>query len=423
MKAIDEALDEMMPAFTPRGVVTRSLLDARGLFLAERLLAREDAPPFDASAMDGYALRAADLRGASAEAPVRLPVVGESRAGGAWPDPLPEGVAVRVFTGAPLPAGADTVVAQEDTAPEGGVVAVRVEPSAGRHVRVRGGDSAAGAPLFEVGDGVHPMAVALLASQGIGEVEVFRRPAVSILCSGDELRRLTDPPRRGAIVSSNLYALAALVAEAGGEPRPLPAAPDDAGALVGRVEDALRGADLVLTTGGVSVGDYDHVREALERAGVEIRFDKVRIKPGKPLTFGVRDGVPVVGLPGNPVSCFVTFEVFVRPGIRRMLGDPRPFPSPRLARLTHPHRRSPGRVELARGRLAYEGDALALTLFADQRSGALASAGVADALAILPADAARFEAGEQLRVLPLRARGPGASVSPFAPSGSSGAPG
>jgi molybdopterin molybdotransferase len=414
MKSVDEALDAMMPAFTPLGVVMKALLEARGLFLAERVLAREDAPPFDDAAMDGYAVRAADLRGATADAPVRLPVAGESRAGGPWPSPLPEGRAIRIFTGAPLPEGADAVVAQEDTTREGDVVAVGVEPSPGRHVRARGGDARAGARLFEVGDGVHPMAVALLASQGIGEVRVFRRPVVSLLCSGDELRGLTDPPRPGSIVSSNLYALAALVADAGGEPRPLPTAPDDLEALGARVEDAFRGADLVLTTGGVSVGDHDHMRGAFERAGVELRFSKVRIKPGKPLTFGLRGGVPVVGLPGNPVSSLVTFEVFVRPGIRRMLGDPRPHPAPLLARLAHPHRRSPGRLELARGRLEPDGDGLRVTLSADQRSSALARAGSTDALAVLPAERASFQPGDVLRVLSLRDRGPGAETSPFA---------
>jgi molybdopterin molybdotransferase len=414
MKTIGEALAEMMPVFTPRGVITKGIVEARGLFVAEPINAREDAPAFDNSAMDGYAVRAEDLRDVSAQTPLRLPIAGESRAGGPWPAPLPEGHALRIFTGAPLPEGADAVVAQEDTTREGDVVAVGIAPRLGQHVRARGGDVRAGAPLLRPGDAVHPGAIALLASQGIGELKVFRRPVVSVLCSGDELRGLTDPPRPGSIVSSNLYALLALVEDAGGEARALPAAPDALDALGARVEDALRGADLVLTTGGVSVGDHDHMRAAFERAGVALRLAKVRIKPGKPLAFGVRGDVPVVGLPGNPVSTLVTFELFVRPGIRRMLGDPRPYPHLLTARLTHAHRRSPGRTELARGRLEPQDGELRVTLFADQGSSALAAAGTADALAVLPADVASFEADEAVQVLSLRHRGPGAPSAPFA---------
>lgn len=398
MHTIGEALREMMPAFTCRGVVTSGIVEARGLFLAETVLAREDGPGFDQSAMDGYALRAAGVAAASESSPVRLPVVGESRAGGPWPAPLAPGAAMRIFTGAPLPEGADAVVIQEDTTREGDEVSVRFAPQLGHHVRARGTDVRAGESILPAGHELRASTVSLLASQGIAEVRVHRRPIVSILCSGDELRGIADPPRPGSIVNSNLYGLLAAIDEAGGIARPLPTAPDELGELEARVADARRGADLVITTGAVSVGDYDHMRAAFERSGVAMQFWKVRIKPGKPLAFGLAGDVPVVGLPGNPVSALVTFELFVRPGIRRMLGDPRPYPRLFEASLTAAHRHSTGRLEFARGKLE-RGEGLRVSLFREQGSNAALGAALADVLVALPADQMTFEAGEVVRVL------------------------
>lgn len=411
MRTVGEALREMMPAFTPRGVVNSGVVEARGLFLAEGVEAREDGPGFDQSAMDGYAVRAAEVDSASEAARVRLPVVGESRAGGPWPAPLAPGAAMRIFTGAPLPEGADAVIAQEDAAREGDVAAFAFAPRPGHHVRGRGSDLRAGDAILQVAHEVRATSIALLASQGIAEVRVYRRPIVSVLCSGDELRGIADPRRPGSIVSSNLYALLAAIEEAGGVARPLPAAPDELAELRRRVDDARRGADIVITTGAVSVGDYDHMRDAFEQSGVAMQFWKVRIKPGKPLAFGLAGDVPVVGLPGNPVSALVTFELFVRPGIRRMLGDPRPYPRLLEARLAAPHRHGTGRLELARGRLEHA-DGLRVSLFRDQGSAAAATAALSDALVVLPADQAAFGAGDPVRVLPTLER-TGSDAIPF----------
>ncbi|MBC7171419.1 MAG: molybdopterin molybdotransferase MoeA [Polyangiaceae bacterium] len=326
-------------------------------------------------------------------------MLGESRAGGTWPAPLAPGSAMRIFTGAPLPEGADSVIAQEDTRPDGERVAFFFAPRPGHHVRARGSDVLAGKPLLPRGHGVRAASVALLASQGIAEVRVYRRPIVSVLCSGDELRAISDPPRPGSIINSNLYALLAAIEEAGAIPRALPTAPDDLASLRGHVADALRGADLVITTGAVSVGAHDHMRAAFDHAGIEQRLWKVRIKPGKPLAFGLAGDVPVVGLPGNPVSALVTFELFVRPGLRRMLGDPRPFPRLFDVRIEHAHRHGPGRDELARGRLDSSGSSV--TLFRDQGSAAVAGSALADVLVLLPADRETFEAGERVRALGL----------------------
>ena len=392
----------MMPAFTPRPAERVGLLDAAGRHLATDLAVRTDAPAFDNSAMDGYAVRAAELEDAGEEAPVELPVAGESRAGGPPPAPLPEGAAMRIFTGAPLPAGADAVVVQEDTERRGDRVALRFAPKPAHHVRQRGSDLRAGEPLLGASAPIGPGAIGLLASQGIGELDVHRRPRVALLSTGDELRDLSEPARPGSIVNSNAYMLAALVRSVGAEPLVLPRAGDDLDALTTRVRAGLE-ADLLVTTGGVSVGEYDLVREAMERAGVEMGFWKIAIKPGKPLAFGAAGATPVVGLPGNPVSAFVTFHVFVAPGLRRMAGDPAPHLAPRPVRLGDPFRHRPGRTQLVRARLEDGEDGPVACLHGRQGSGDLASIAWADALVVLPGERERFEPGDSVAALPLRA--------------------
>ena len=410
MRTIGQALQSILPAFQPRGRARLPLLQARGLHLCEALLARHDAPEFDNSAMDGWAVRAADLAAASPSAPVALPARGESRAGGPSPGPLAVGTAARIFTGAPLPAGADAVVMQEDVERRGDAVLFSAPTSTGRHVRARGSDLSAGAPLLPAGARLGPGELALLASQELASVTVWRRPQVAILTTGDELRDPGDDPRPGTVVNSNALALAAAVAEAGGEPRVLPAAPDRREAIAAAVADGLQ-SDLLLTVGGVSVGEYDLVREALEAAGVRLELWKVAMKPGKPLAFGRAGAVPVLGLPGNPVSALVTFEVFARPGIRRMLGDPAPY-RPRVeVALAEDARHAAGRLELCRARLVRQGGRLLARLHALQGSGSLPSLVGVDAYVLLPADRERFAAGERLPALLLGE--PGAAEPPF----------
>ncbi len=405
MLPIHEAIRRMMPAFAPLAPERVSLDAALGRHLVAPLTTRQDAPPFDNSAMDGWAVRAEDLTTACRERPVTLPAAGESRAGGGVVRHEP-GTATRIFTGAPLPPGADAVVAQEDTERRDGEVAFFVAPSPGRHVRARGSDLRAGAPLLPSGHRLSPGTVALLASQGIGAVTVRRRPRVAILSTGDELRELGEPATPSTIVNSNAPMLAALVREAGAVPRLVPKTADDreavAAALAGALDD-----DVLITTGGVSVGDYDVVREAYAQVGIDASFWKVAVKPGKPLTFGRHGSTPVVGLPGNPVSAFVTFFVFVRPGLRRMLGDPTPFPAARHVRLLQPYEHRPGRSELVRARLTPEG----AELHPRQGSGAIPSLAWADALVVIPADIPRIEAGETVLALPLRDEA--SATSPF----------
>lgn len=412
MISIDEAIARMMPHFAPLGAERVFLERALGRFLAEDLRAREDVPGFDNSAMDGYAVRSADLRGASRTHPVVLEVASESRAGGPPPLPLPTGAATRIFTGAPMPEGADAVVMQEDTERRGGRVAFFTEAKPGRHVRRRAEVLAQNAPLLDAGMAIGSGEIGLLASQGFAEVPVHRRPCVALLSTGDELRDLGEPARSGSLVDSNAHALAAAVREAGGVPLLLPRVGDDRVALLEAVRAGLASADVLITCGGVSVGEYDLLHDTFREAEVTEVFWKVRIKPGKPLRFGLGP-TPVVGLPGNPVSALLTFEIFVRPGLRRMLGDPRPFRDILDVELGATLVAPASRLELSRVRLEERPGALPLAHpHRDQGSAALTSLVGLDALVILPEGAGSLIAGSRVRALDLRG-GPGRTESPF----------
>lgn len=414
MIGIDEALARMMPRFVPLPAERVPLDLALGRFLATRLRARDDVPALDNSAMDGYAVRAADLSTATNESPVVLELAGESRAGGAFPTALEPGKAARIFTGAPMPEGADAVVMQEDAERRGDRVAFFGATRPGKHVRRRAEVLAAGDLLLDAGAAIGIGEIGVLASQGFAQVAVHRRPRVAILSSGDELREIGEAARPGSVVDSNAHALAAAVREAGGEPIVLPRTPDDRAALLDAVRAGISSADVLVTCGGVSVGEYDLLHEAFREAGVDEVFWKVRIKPGKPIRFGVADGKPVVGLPGNPVSALLTFEVFVRPGLRRMLGDPRPFRDVVEVELATALPSPGGRTELARARLELRsGDVPLAFPHRDQGSAALTSLVGLDALVIVPEGTPGLGAGSRARALDVRG-GSGRAEHPFA---------
>ena len=416
MHTIPEALEILMAAFAPLGHERVALADAFDRTLAANLDANTDSPAFDNSAMDGYAVRSAELGGANAAAPLRLDVVLESRAGGNVPQALPTNACGRIFTGAPVPDGADAVVMQEDVMRDGDAAIFAAAAAAGAHIRRRGGDLARNTPMLASGARLGAAEIGLLASQGHAIVSVYRRPRVAILSTGDELRDLGEPARVNGerdlkIINSNAYALAAQVREAGGEALILPRVADDRGLIETAMREALA-ADVVMTCGGVSVGDYDFMHDVFAAVGVVNEFRKVRIKPGKPLTFGRAGRVPVVGLPGNPVSAMVTFEAFVRPALRRMVGDPQPYREAVEVPLAHDYRRRPGRPELARGRLLSAGGGDHLELAHSQGSGSLVSMVGANALALLPAETTELAAGTPLAALRLDTRR-GQANSPF----------
>ncbi|MDB4944148.1 MAG: Molybdopterin biosynthesis protein MoeA [Labilithrix sp.] len=408
MKSVREALEQMMPAFVPIGTERLAIGEALGRCLGEDVLARFDLPPFDNSSMDGYAVRAAETAG-----PRRvLPLAGESAAGGAAPLPLAPGTTMRIFTGAMLPAGADAVVMQEDTTALGEQITFGKDVKPGNFVRRRGSDLVGGGMMLARGQRIGAGEIGLLAAQRIAAVTVTRRPRVAIVSTGDELRDLDGAPAAGSIVNSNAYALAAMVREAGGEPLVLPNVPDRLDATIDALRAALT-ADVVLTVGGVSVGDYDFVKAAFDAVGIAAGFWKVRIKPGKPLVFGLRGTTPVVGLPGNPMSAMVTFEALVRPGLRAMLGDPRPHRVVHEVALARDHRHGTGRLELARATLAHEGGRLVATPLRQQDSGSLPSWVSVDALLLLPEDQATFAAGELVKAILVR-DDTGSAETPFA---------
>lgn len=298
-----------------------ALDDALGLVTAEQVAAPEDVPPFANTAMDGFAVVAADTAGASGDRPVVLPVVGTVAAGAAEPVRVEPGTAARIMTGAAIPPGADAVVMVElcALAPDGRTVAVHEEVRPGNHVRPAGDDLHVGDPVLAAGVELTPARLGLLAGVGRSTIRVVRRARVGIMSTGDELVDGDAPLRPGQIRDANRRSLVGLVRELGAEPVDLGIVADDEAALADALEQAVATCDAVITSGGVSMGDFDYVKVVLDRLG-QMDWMQVAIRPAKPLAFGTVRGVPVFGLPGNPVSSMVSFELFARPGLRRMMG-------------------------------------------------------------------------------------------------------
>ncbi|MGH7459020.1 MAG: molybdopterin molybdotransferase MoeA [Longimicrobiaceae bacterium] len=386
----------------------RPLLQCNGLVLAEEVTSPLDLPPWDNSAMDGFAVRSEDVHGASRDAPARLRVIGEVYAGGRPETAVEPGTAVRVMTGAPVPAGADGVVRLEHTdAAAGGEVAVFDSSDAGRNIRLRGEDVRRGAAVLEPGGVLSPAALGLAASVGRAQLSVTRPPRVGILATGDELVGVGEFDRVRAgerIVSSNSYLLAAQVEEAGGEPVDLGISPDRPEALRERLEGA-KELDLLVTTAGVSVGDRDHLREVFAGMGGKPVFWRVRIRPGSPLAFGILAGVPWFGLPGNPVSSGVTCELFVRPALLRMAGHRAVHRPVVEARFRGRYPGKEGLVHFVRCRLSGGGEEEWLAEpTGPQGSGVLSSLARADALAVVPEEPGSLADGDPVRALLLGGR-------------------
>ena len=404
MLTVPQAVTEITKDIIPRDVERVALLDALGRVLARDAVARYTLPQWDNSAMDGYAVRATDIEGATAEQPVVLPVLETIAAGAFASRALRGGETMRIMTGAPLPEGADTVVRVEDT--DGGIerVAIRNTRDARKNIRPRGEDFREGATVIGAATPLAAAQLGVLASLGYGEVDVHRRPVVAIAGSGDELVDIDEFDQVIAgkkIVASNRYTLDALVRQAGGVPKHLGNAADTPDSLRAVLEQS-RGADLLVTSAGASVGEYDYTRQVLESLGAELRFWRVRMRPGAPLGFGTLDGMPWIGLPGNPVSAMVTFELFARPVIRRMLGHTRLFRRAVPAVLDEPVSIGAKLMHFLRAITRVRDDGtLAVRLTGPQGSGILTSMSQANALLIVPEDRARVEAGERLNILPL----------------------
>lgn len=395
MISVEEALARVLALFSPLPGEEISLAQALGRVLAEDLAARRTQPPFAVSAMDGYAVRIADL----ATIPASLRVVAEVPAGRGFEGILGAGEAARIFTGAPLPEGADTVVIQEDTRREGERVVVLSETTPGRHVRAKGLDFAEGAVALSAGKRLTARDIGLAAGMNRPWLFVHRRPRVGILSTGDEVVMPGEPMGPYQIVSSNSLALAAFVEACGAVPVSLGNAPDDPEALR-RVAAATRGVDLLVSTGGVSVGDYDLVRPALAADGFELDFWQIAMRPGKPLMVGLYRGVPLLGLPGNPVSTLVCALLFVKPALDLLSGLAK-APAPALrARLGTPLKANDHREEYLRARLSRSEDGT-LEVFpsAVQDSSMMSVLAAADCLAVRPPHAPAAACGESVPIL------------------------
>lgn len=318
-----------------------ALADADGRVLASDVVAGLDLPPFANSAVDGYAVRFVDLASAGE---TRLALSGRLAAGADAAGVATAGVAVRVFTGAPIPEGADTVFMQEDVTTEEGFVRLPVGLKRGSNARPAGEDIARGETALSAGRRLRPQDLALLAALGHASVDVRRRPRVAIFSTGDELAEPGAPLPPAAIYDANRAALRAMAARAGADVVDLGILRDEPGSLAGRLREAARSCDLILTSGGVSTGEEDHVKAAVEQVGALV-FWRIGIKPGRPVAMGVIEGVPFIGLPGNPVAVFVTFAFVARPVVARLAGSAHVAPVPLPVRLGFPYRKKPGRRE------------------------------------------------------------------------------
>lgn len=412
MISIGEAQEKVLEEIPVLGRERIHILEALGRILAQDVQAIRDVPSADNSAMDGYCCRHEDMAGAGANNPVKLKIVGDSPAGHPFRNTVGPGEAVRIMTGGLVPPGADTVIMIEDTETDGEYVVCLNDPGAGAHIRPRGEDVKDGETVLSAGDIVRPPEVGMLATLGHAYVYVHQRPVVAILSTGDELVDLDEPFIDGKVVCSNTYTLAAQVMECGGVPLSLGIATDNEDDQRARISDGLR-ADAILTSGGVSVGKYDLVKDTLHQLGMQVKFWKVAMKPGKPLVFGTVANKPVFGLPGNPTAAMISFEQFVRPALLKMMGCKNLFRPLVDAILAEDVKISSGRLHLVRCRLFEKDGVMLAATTGNQSSGALRSMVLADGLLVLPPEGIPFKAGDHVRVQLMHRNSPLNPTSPY----------
>jgi len=387
-----EALQKVLDAVSPLAPVEKALADATGLVLAAPAIARWDMPRCDNSAMDGFA-----ISGVPEKTETDFAIIGNSYAGHPFADRVLPGQATRITTGATLPDGADTVVPIEDVIVRNGCVRLTKRPKVGQHVRYQGEEFLKGNVLADKGKTLHAGTIALLASAGIERCKVFPRPRVAVISTGDELVELGQAPKPGQIVNSNQYFLKTRLMECGFSLATVGTASDDLGKLAQLFEQALD-ADMIISTGGVSVGEKDLLQQALEKQRFRKIFWKVAIKPGKPLLFGILENRPYFGLPGNPGATAATFELFAKPALKSLAGQADILPEKRRARLTHNVTGDSKRLALLWCRLEWDGNSYQVTVSKGQSSGQ--NHCLADANAILPVVAGieKLEAGTDVEV-------------------------
>ena len=396
--SVKEALHHVIDSVSPLGFEKTDILSALGRVIGEDVFSVRDIPPRANSAMDGYAVRVEDTTDASGEAPVRLEVIEEVPAGRVPQRIVRIGEATRIMTGAPLPEGADAVVKVEDTTYENDRVHISAPLADGENVRYAGEDVRAGNLIISAGTVLRPSEIGMMAALGRSFVKVYRRPLVAIIPTGDELVDVDEAAMfPDKIVSSNSYSLAAQVTECGGIPLHLGIAKDTREDLTEKFRAALR-ADIIISSAGVSVGDYDFVKDVMHDVGITIEFWQVAERPGKPMTYGTRDGVPVFGLPGNPVSSMLTFEQYVRPTILKMTGHRNIFRRTIRATLTHDLKKKRGLRYFFRSRVKRQADGFVVEITGEQGSGILSSMVLANGIMVIPEDVESLNAGDEVMV-------------------------
>ncbi|TAN62449.1 molybdopterin molybdenumtransferase MoeA [bacterium] len=400
MIPVQDALEIILKEIKPLGTETVGILDALGRVISEDVFAKRPNPPWDNSAMDGYALHTADIAGAGKENPATLTVIYDLPAGQVPKAVVARGQAVRIMTGAPVPDGADAVVMVEATkSPEAGKVKIFASARAGENIRKCGEDFKQNDTVITKGSVIRPAEISMLATIGCPLVSVFKRPVVSVLSTGDELVDINEVPGKGKITNSNGYALSALVSEAGAKFIRLGIAKDTKEDLTAKLKEAIN-ADAIITSGGVSVGDYDFVKDVLKGLGSDMIFWKVALKPGKPLAFGVIQGKPAFGLPGNPISSMVAFEQFVRPSLLKMSGRNDIFRQCISASLDKDIKVKPGRMTFLRAELTSTDGGFIATALDGQGSGVISTMVRANSYIIIPADSEGFKKGAIVKCQP-----------------------
>ncbi len=397
MIPVQEALDKILAKINFKGVEKVSLDEALGRVLAEDVVSRISNPPLDNSAMDGYALIAADIQSATPENPVKLEVVEEIAAGYTAKGTLKPGQAMRIMTGAPIPPGATAVLMQEDTEKAGTSILCMDKAHDQENIREAGEDVKVGESVLKKGTTLSPAHIGMLAVVGRSQIAVSQRPTVAILSTGDEILEMDETPEGPQIFNSNGHMLAAQIKSAGGIPVYLGIARDTEEDLMEKFAWALK-ADIVVSSGGVSVGDYDLVKSTLQKMGQEMLFWKVAMKPGKPLAFGRIGETPVFGLPGNPVSSFVSFEQFVRPSLRKVLGCSDLSRKTVQAKLTRTIHKKPGRLHFLSSIVSWTNGEYTVTPAGEQGSGILKSAANTNGLLIFPLEAEEIQQGQEVAV-------------------------
>lgn len=404
MISVEQALEKVLGYVDVLEEEDSPILDSLGQVLAEDIVSSIDVPPLDNSAMDGYAVRAEDTRGASQNSPQCLQIIGTVAAGSISRYEVKPGTAIRIMTGAPVPKGADSVVQFENTdetqrGANSSEIGILAEAKPGLNIRRAGEDIARGSVVLRKGTIIRPPEMGVLASLGRRRVKVIRRPVIAILATGNEVVDISQPLPPGKIYNSNTYSLAAQVRYYGGIPKLLGIALDNEESLSAKFRQGLD-SDMLITIGGVSVGDYDVVKDVLAKEG-EITFWRVRMKPGKPLAFGRIKETPHLGLPGNPVSSMITFELFGRPAILKMMGKKTSSKPTIQAIIENPVVNTDGRRIFARAIVEKRDDQYYAQLTGPQGSGVLTSMALANGLVIIPEDKARVEAGEVVQVIML----------------------